>query len=356
MAQRQVGSTFKPLLYTLSVTDAGYTPETSIPGGAVTMNGKTISGKGGTLAGCLAFSQNYAAWRLMSIIGVSRTIEFAKQCGITANIPAVPSIALGSADIPIMQMLQSYTMFPNKGYNTSPVYVTRIEDKNGNLIHEFPVAQSKQVIGEADAYTMVKLMLGVVQKGTARRLNSYNIPVQKAGKTGTTNGNTDGWFIGYTPDLLAGTWVGCGDPFIPVYQSNAVGSEMAAPKWGIFMEKVYADKKIDFARQVDFDIPVELANDPISADTDLSTLINLDDSLNEDNGNGDAVDFMNEGYEDPIVPVVKPIDSSKPKTGPDKKPDNKKEPPLGAPKATLKPALLDNKSNKPKPKPNNDSK
>ncbi|MEX0635993.1 MAG: transglycosylase domain-containing protein, partial [Ferruginibacter sp.] len=171
MAQRQVGSTFKPLLYTLSVTDAGYTPETQIPGGAVTMNGKTISGKGGTLAGCLAFSQNYAAWRLMSIIGVSRTIEFANQCGITAKIPSVPSIALGSADIPIMQMLQSYTMFPNKGYNTSPVYVTRIEDKNGNLVHEFPVAQSKQMIGEADAYTMVKLMLGVVQKGTARRLN-----------------------------------------------------------------------------------------------------------------------------------------------------------------------------------------
>lgn len=350
MAQRQVGSTFKPLLYTLSVTDAGYTPETSIPGGAVTMNGKTISGKGGTLAGCLAFSQNYAAWKLMSVIGVSRTIEFAKQCGITANIPGVPSIALGSADIPIMQMLQSYTMFPNKGYNTSPVYVTRIEDKNGNLIHEFPVAQSKQVIGEADAYTMVKLMLGVVQKGTARRLNSYNIPVQKAGKTGTTNGNTDGWFIGYTPDLLAGTWVGCGDPFIPIYQSNAGGSEMAAPKWGIFMEKVYADKKIDFPRQKDFDIPIELANDPIFADTDLSSLIDADDSLSIENGNGDAIDFMNEGYDVPDDPATNPIDTNKPKT-----PTDKKDPTAGAPKAILKTGVDDNK-NKPKPKPNNDYK
>lgn len=354
MAQRQVGSTFKPLLYTLSVTDAGYSPETSIPGGAVTMNGKTISGKGGTLAGCLAFSQNYAAWRLMSIIGVSRTIEFAKQCGITANIPGVPSIALGSADIPIMQMLQAYTMFPNKGYNTAPVYYTRIEDKNGNLIYETPVAQSKQVIGEADAYTMVKLMLGVVQKGTARRLNSYNIPVQKAGKTGTTNGNTDGWFIGYTPDLLAGTWVGCGDPFIPVYDNNG-GSEMAAPKWGIFMEKVYADKKIDFPRQKDFDIPVEVANDPIFADTDISSLIDLNDSLAEDNGNGDASDFMNEGYDVPVAPVVKPIDSSsKSKTSSDKKPEDKKDPPPGSPKATLKPAVTDPKNSRPKPKPDND--
>ena len=352
MAQRQVGSTFKPLLYTLSVTDAGYTPETTIPGGAVTMNGKTISGKGGTLAGCLAFSQNYAAWKLMSVIGVSRTIEFAKQCGITANIPGVPSIALGSADIPIMQMLQSYTMFPNKGYNTSPVYVTRIEDKNGNLIHEFPVAQSKQVIGEADAYTMVKLMLGVVQKGTARRLNSYNIPVQKAGKTGTTNGNTDGWFIGYTPDLLAGTWVGCGDPFIPIYQSNAGGSEMAAPKWGIFMEKVYADKKIDFPRQKDFDVPIELANDPIFADTDLSSLIDADDSLSIENGNGDAIDFMNEGYDVPVDPAVNPIDTNKPKI-----PTDKKDAPAGAPKAIIKTGVDDNK-NKPKPKskPDNDYK
>jgi len=354
-AQRQVGSTFKPLLYTLSVTDAGYSPETQIPGGAVTMNGKTISGKGGSLASCLAFSQNYAAWRLMSIIGVSRTIEFAKQCGITAKIPGVPSIALGSADIPIMQMLQSYTMFPNKGYNTSPVYVTRIEDKNGNLVHEFPVAQSKQVIGEADAYTMAKLMMGVVQKGTARRLNSYNIPVQKAGKTGTTNGNTDGWFIGYTPDLLAGTWVGCGDPFIPIYQSNAGGSEMAAPKWGIFMEKVYADKKIDFPRQKDFDVPVEVANNPISADTDLATLINMDDSLTEDNGNGDALDFMNEGYGDPEMPVVKPIDTNNtPKTNTEKKSDDKKDPPFKTPKATLKPGAVENKNNKPKPKPDND--
>ena len=352
MAQRQVGSTFKPLLYTLSVTDAGYTPETAIPGGAVTMNGKTISGKGGTLAGCLAFSQNYAAWKLMSVIGVSRTIEFAKQCGITANMPGVPSIALGSADIPIMQMLQSYTMFPNKGYNTSPVYVTRIEDKNGNLIHEFPVAQSKQVIGEADAYTMVKLMLGVVQKGTARRLNSYNIPVQKAGKTGTTNGNTDGWFIGYTPDLLAGTWVGCGDPFIPIYQSNAGGSEMAAPKWGIFMEKVYADKKIDFPRQKDFDVPIELANDPIFADTDLSSLIDADDSLSIENGNGDAIDFMNEGYDVPVDPAVNPIDTNKPKI-----PTDKKDAPAGAPKAIIKTGVDDNKNKpKPKPKPDNDYK
>jgi penicillin-binding protein 1A len=102
------------------------------------------------MAYCLAKSLNGAAWHLMAVIGVKRTIEFAQQCGVTVNIPPYPSIALGAAEIPMMQMLQAYTMFPNKGYNTEPVYLTRIEDKNGNLLHEFPVAQSKQVIGEVD--------------------------------------------------------------------------------------------------------------------------------------------------------------------------------------------------------------
>ncbi|MFT3981769.1 MAG: transglycosylase domain-containing protein [Ferruginibacter sp.] len=343
-AFRQVGSTFKPLLYTLSVTDAGYTPETYIPGGAVTMSGKTISGGGGTLANGLAFSKNYIAWYLMKIVGVSRTIEFAKQCGITAKIPPYPSIALGSADIPLMQMLQAYTMFPNKGYNTEPVYVTRIEDKNGNLVHEFPLAQSKQVIGEADAYTMVKIMQGVVQIGTAKRLNSYNIPAQKAGKTGTTNDYADGWFIGYTPDLLAGTWVGCGDPFIPIYQNNAGGAEMGAPRWGIFMSRVYADNKIAFNRQKEFDAPAELKNNPIYADVTLAELAAKGDSLNEDQGNGDGTDYFDDnssGYSDPV-----PVDTPK-----NKKPEEKKE--TAPPKAQLKPA--DDKKNQPKRKPQNNN-
>jgi penicillin-binding protein 1A len=283
----------------------------------------------------------------MGTIGVSRTIEFAKQCGITANLPPYPSIALGTADIPMLQMLQAYSMFPNKGYNTEPVFVTRIEDKNGNLIHEFPVAQSKQVIGEADAYTMVKIMQGVVQIGTARRINSYDIPVQKAGKTGTTDNNTDGWFIGYTPELLAGSWVGCGDPFIPIYTSNAGGSEMAAPNWGLFMSKVYADNKIPMTRQKEFDAPAELKNDPIYADINFAELVNKGDSFVEDNGNGDANDFM----EQEKPPMEKPVQD----TPVNKKPDDKKDNATTAPKALMKP-LPDDKKNatRPKPKKEND--
>ncbi|MFZ1304304.1 MAG: transglycosylase domain-containing protein, partial [Ferruginibacter sp.] len=183
---RQVGSTFKPFVYTLAIDEAGYTPETVIPGGALTLGGKTISGGAGTVAYCLAHSKNIAAWRLIGQVGVKRTIEFIQSCGITTKVPPYYSIALGAAEIPLMEMLQGYTMFPNKGLSTEPILMNRIEDKSGNMLQEF-TATSKQVIAEADAYTMATLMQGVIKFGTGRRLNSYNIPVEKAGKTGTTN-------------------------------------------------------------------------------------------------------------------------------------------------------------------------
>ncbi len=300
-ASRQVGSTFKPLLYTLAVTDAGYTPETYIPGGPLTLGGKTISTGGGTMAYCLAKSLNGAAWHLMGTIGVKRTIEFAQQCGIIAKLPPYPSIALGAAEIPMLEMLQSYTMFPNKGYNTPPVYLTRIEDKDGNLLQEFPISQSKEVIGESDAYTMVKLMQGVVDFGTARRINSYSIPVQKAGKTGTTNSNTDGWFIGYTPELLAGTWVGCEDPFIPIYTSNSGGAEMSAPKWGLFMSHVYADRRLNYGKIKEFEQPAELRNNPIYAESNFANIATSGDSLDADVQNAGADEFMGSDMTDGLT-------------------------------------------------------
>ena len=224
-------------------------------------------------------------------------------------------------------MLQSFTMFPNKGYNTAPVFLSRIEDKNGNLLQDFPIAQSKQVIGESDAYTMVKMMEGVINIGTGRRINSYKIPVEKAGKTGTTNGNTDGWFIGYTPELLGGTWVGCEDPFKPIYQNNSGGAEMSGPNWGLFMSKVYADKKLDYGRIPKFEAPAELKNDPIYADANFFNIANSGDSLNEENGNGDAGDFFNDGAsgddffgDKPDKEVPKKTDTSKGKEKPDDKP------------------------------------
>jgi penicillin-binding protein 1A len=287
--QRQVGSTFKPLLYTLAVQDAGYTPETYIPGGPLTLDGKTISTGGGTMAYCLAKSINGAAWHLMSVIGVKRTIEFAQLCGIKVDLPPYPSLALGVAEVPLLQMLQAYTMFPNRGYNTAPIFLTRIEDKDGNVLDQFET-ETKQVISEADAYTMVKLMQGVVQYGTGHSLNNYNIPVQKAGKTGTTNGDADGWFIGYTPELLAGTWVGCDDQFLKIYTGTSGGNEMALPNWGIFMQKVYADKQLPYGKMTQFPIPADLVNNPLYSDDSLRHSFNEGDTTTKN----DIPDIIND--------------------------------------------------------------
>jgi penicillin-binding protein 1A len=294
--QRQVGSTFKPLLYTLAVQDAGYTPLTYIPGGPLTLDGKTISTGGGTMEYCLAHSINGAAWHLMSVIGVKRTIEFAQLCGIKVELPPYPSLALGVAEVPLMQMLQSYTMFPNKGYNTAPIYLTRIEDKDGNVLQQFET-ETKQVISEADAYTMVKLMQGVVQYGTGHSLNNYNIPVQKAGKTGTTNGDADGWFIGYTPELLAGTWVGCDDQFLKIYSGTSGGNEMALPNWGIFMSKVYADKQLPYGKMTQFPVPAGLLNDPSFSEDSLRNAARDGDSSKANDNIPDVNDNPNNDYQ-----------------------------------------------------------
>lgn len=352
-AERQVGSTIKPFLYTLGVSEAGYTPETVIPGGCLTLGGKTICGGGGTVAYCLAHSKNIAAWRLIGQIGVKRMIDFLQNCGIKAKLDPYYSIGLGAAQIPMLQMLQGYTMFPNRGLNTEPILLTRIEDKNGNVLEEF-TSTTKQVISEADAYTMQKLMQGVIQFGTARNLNAYKIPVQRAGKTGTTNSNADGWFIGYTPELIAGTWVGCEDPFISIYSGTAGGADMSAPKWGIFMSKVYADKKLGYGVIKEFAKPATMENDLISADADWGQLFRQGDSTTIDQGNGDASDFINDPAPENNIPTEKiGIESEIPKVDTNKtkgKADDKK---LSVPPpAANKPA--DDKNKKPvvKPKPN----
>ncbi|MBS1511472.1 MAG: transglycosylase domain-containing protein [Bacteroidetes bacterium] len=327
--KRQVGSTIKPLIYSLGVQDAGYTPLTEIPGGAVQYGKemRTFYGGGGTLANCLAFSKNTASVRIANTVGVKRVIEFAKSCGVKADLPPYISLALGSAEIPMLEMLQAYTMFPNKSLNTKPILYTRIEDKSGNVLEEF-TTETKQVLSEASAYTMVQLMQGVIKFGTAARLNSYNIPVEKAGKTGTTNDNADGWFIGYTPELLAGTWVGCEDPFIRIYTGTSGGNEMAAPKWGIFMSKVYADKKLGYGSIKEFQKPANMDNGEEYAN-DPGLFINGDSTLI--NGGNDQSDYFNDPATNeapvekvPIESEIKP--ANQPDTGKGKnKPAEKKE-------------------------------
>jgi penicillin-binding protein 1A len=351
--QRQVGSTIKPLIYSLGVQDAGYTPSTEIPGGSVQYGGETRSfGGGGTLANCLAFSKNTASVRITNMVGVKRVLEFAASCGVKAKLPPYTSIALGAAEIPMLEMLQAYTMFPNKSLNTEPIMITRIEDKSGNLLQQF-VPETKQVLSEASAYIMVQLMQGVVKFGTARSLNNYDIPVQKAGKTGTTNDNADGWFIGYTPELLAGTWVGCEDPFIRIYAGTSGGNEMAAPNWGNFMSKVYADKKLGYGKIKEFEKPANMSVEELSADADWSKIFKPADSTVVDEGNGNAGDFIDEPVKDnslleeipapPPTTPAKPTDTLKKQIPDNEKKDNPQAK-LPAPPA-IKP--LDDKNKKP---------
>jgi penicillin-binding protein 1A len=355
-ASRQVGSTIKPLIYALAVQDAGYTPSTIIEGGPVQYGKemKTFDGGGGTLANCLAFSKNTASVRMTNLLGVNRIIEFAKSAGISAKLPPYTSLALGAAEIPLLQMLQSYTMFPNKGFNTEPVFITRIEDKNGNVLEEFTQAASKQLLSEQDAYTMVKLMQGVVEIGTGRSLNNYDIPAQKAGKTGTTNGNTDGWFMGYTPELLAGTWVGCDDPFIRIYAGTSGGNEMALPKWGFFMKKVYADKTLPYGQLTRFEEPAAMANNPIYADKGFENLVNEGDANTDNQGNGDASDFITDPGTS-AVPIESDLNTAKPDTNSKPKPkdpalptSNKPDDKKGSP--ALLPAKPTDKNKIPAPK------
>lgn len=307
--RRQVGSTFKPLLYTLAITDAGLTPESYIGGRPITLANKTITGGGGTMAYCLAKSINVAAYDLMERIGPKKTAEFAHQCGIKSDIPIVPSIALGSADIELIEMLRAYTMFPNRGFNVEPIMMDRIEDKNGNVLETFLPA-IKQVISEADAYTMVRMMEGVIDFGTAGSMRwKFNITSQMGGKTGTTNENTDGWFIGYTPQLLAGAWVGCDDPFLKIKQTQG-GNQMAMPEFAYFMQKVYANKDLGIDPKAEFEKPPELSNDPIFADQNFSNIVQEGEGSDytEDVGNGNAGDYSPPTY----VPVESDFEEKKP--------------------------------------------
>ena len=241
--KRQVGSTFKPILYTLGVVN-GYKPETILPGGPIDMGGKMISGEGGPMAICLAFSKNPGAVYLINQLGVKNTVEFAKKAGIVSKIPPYPSIALGSADLSLYEMMQAYSMFPGRGFNVKPFFISRIEDKNGNVLASFRT-ESKEVINETQAFVMTKMLQGVVDYGTGRALRgAYGISSEIAGKTGTTNDNADGWFIGFSPQLLSGVWVGCDDPFLRMLYTSG-GSQMAMPAWAYYYQQVFNDKTLN---------------------------------------------------------------------------------------------------------------
>lgn len=258
--KRQVGSTIKPLLYCLAV-DNGISPCGTLSTTGQVFNGKVYDAGGSkfgavTMKKALALSINNAALYLIKQVGIPSFIDFVHRTGIDAKIPPYPSSALGVPSISLFEMMHAYTMFPTGGMNTEPYFISRIEDKNGIVIKNF-APQQKEIISASTAYKMVKLMRGVVDFGTAKRLRyRYGIKADIAGKTGTTNNQADAWFIGYSPQILAGAWVGANDMFLH-FQSEYLGQGAAAalPIWALFYKKIAADHTLDIRSDVKFEEP-----------------------------------------------------------------------------------------------------
>ena len=310
--KRQVGSTFKPFVYAAAIDQLHLSPCDTFPKSQITIeamkygNMKPWSPKnsggnyGGfeTLKSALANSRNTITARLMNEIGPQPVINLARSLGVEQNIPAVPSIALGTPDLSVYEMVAAYSTFANQGVYTTPVMVTQIEDKNGTILYQY-APETKDVLSKEVAYVTVKLMEGVTQFGSGQRLRHSalkNVPVYKeivtgypyeftnpiAGKTGTTQNQSDGWFMGMVPNLVTGVWVG-GEDRATHFKSITYGqgAAMALPIWANYMRSCYTVEELgisieDFVAPEDLTIEVECEpileeGDPIPVDTTTIT-------------------------------------------------------------------------------------
>lgn len=275
--RRQIGSTFKPFVYATAIDQMHMSPCDTLPNTMYTIPAgrhnlikpwapkNAGGGYGGmvTLKYALANSINTITARLIDRVGPEPVIDLVKKMGVdTENMPAVPSIALGTPDVSVYEMVGAYSTFANEGVYVEPILIQRIEDKNGTVLYQ-NVPKTKDVISNETAYVTVSLMEGVTQSGSGARLRgtwAVNSPVYKnavtgypydfknpiAGKTGTTQNNSDGWFMGMVPNLVTGVWVG-GDDRATHFGSTSYGqgATMALPIWGMYMKSCYADKDLD---------------------------------------------------------------------------------------------------------------
>ena len=202
-----------------------------------------------TLKYALAQSNNWISAYLMNQFGPNAVIAQARRMGVESPIDPVPAICLGVCDLKLIEMVGAMSTFANQGVYIKPMFITRIEDKNGNVIQRFSPEES-EAMSELTAYKMVELMKGVVQSGTGIRLRStYGLSNPIAGKTGTTQKQSDGYFMGITPDLTTGVWVGAEDRSVHFRSTQlGQGSHTALPIWALYMKKVYADKSLNISK------------------------------------------------------------------------------------------------------------
>jgi penicillin-binding protein 1A len=267
--KKQVGSTIKPFLYTIAMQN-GLTPcklveniprsfdvGDSIPWTPRSSGPKAYHGKMVTLAWGLAQSENYISAWLMQQFKPSAVVDLMHKMGVRSFIDPVPSIFLGTSDIKLEEMVGAYGTFANKGVYTRPMYVTRIEDKNGNTISRF-TGKIEEVLSEDQAYLMLNLLQGVVKTGSGRRMRvePYNLMNQIGGKTGTTQNNANGWFMGVTPNLVGGVWTGGEDQSIHFETlTEGQGANLALPVFAIFLKKVYSDPQLGIMEADEFERP-----------------------------------------------------------------------------------------------------
>ena len=268
VGRRQIGSTVKPFLYTYAFEE-GFTPcdmflnaqpSITLPTGEVWAPRNTGHARIGEMVDlywALTNSNNWISARRMSELSPSTLARTMHTFGITNHLDPVVSLCLGPCDVSVREMVTAYTAFSNKGLRVDPIYVTKITDNNGNVISEF-TPQYTEVMSQEAYFKMVNILQNVINSGTGSRLRRapYNITAVMGGKTGTTNYNADGWFMGFTPNLVSGVWVGGDERYIHFNRmAQGQGAAMALPIYGLYMKKVYADKSLPYSQTLQFPEP-----------------------------------------------------------------------------------------------------
>ena len=266
--RRQIGSTIKPFLYTYAM-ESGFTPCSQLLNEQPTFTdesgrpwsprnaGHSRIGENVDLRWALTNSNNWISARLMAQLSPAELVKRMHSYGITNKLPAVLSLCLGPCEASVKEMVTAYSAFANNGMRTDPVFVTAIADNNGNIISEFSPVQT-EVITDKGYWRILSILLNVVDGGTGNRVRRapYNITAQMGGKTGTTNFNADGWFMGFTPELVSGVWVGGDERYIHFNSmAEGQGASMALPIYGRYMSKVYGDQSLPYKQDKRFHFP-----------------------------------------------------------------------------------------------------
>ena len=265
--RRQVGSTVKPYLYTLAMDEGMWPCDQTVNEPITLIDGNGVEwtprdehtknqGDSVTLQWGLQQSSNWISAYLMSLFTPEQLVRLMHSFGIQGELDPVVSICLGPCEVSVEEMVDAYTTFPSKGIRTEPLYVTRIEDRNGNTIASF-TPRTHEIISELTSYKMIHMLRNVVDHGTGVRIRyRYGIKAPIGGKTGTTQNNSDGWFVGFTPSLVSGCWVGGEDRAIHFdTMAEGQGASMALPIYALYMQKVFADTTLGYSENEQFDVP-----------------------------------------------------------------------------------------------------